>query len=101
MTLWWLNCFSKDMASTKRGNEFRYYMHDGPHALSFELAGELSDNAARELEQAWRAASSVIGNRSLIVDLSYVTESIPGGKPCFAGGMTTARNLLPSCLRQD
>jgi hypothetical protein len=80
MTLWWLNCFSKDMASTKRGNEFRYYMHDGPHALSFELAGELSDNAARELEQAWRAASSVIGNRSLIVDLSYVTHVDPGGQ---------------------
>ena len=24
-------------------HEFRYYMHDGPHAFSFELAGKLSD----------------------------------------------------------
>src|SRR6516225_12278342 len=51
---------------------FRYYMHDGATAFSFELAGRLSDDAARQLQQAWRTASSVVGERSLIVDLSYV-----------------------------
>ena len=64
--------------------EFRYYMHDGPSAFSFELAGKLSDSAARELEQAWRTASSTIGgagrNRSLIVDLSFVTHAGPVGR---------------------
>jgi hypothetical protein len=53
--------------------DFRYYMHDGTKAFSFELSGRLSDNAAREIEQAWRTASSVADIRSLIVDLSYVT----------------------------
>ena len=53
--------------------EFRYYMHHGATAFSLELAGRLSDESARELQQAWRTASSVIRNRSLIVDLSYVT----------------------------
>ena len=47
-------------------------MHDGATAFSFELAGRLSDDAARQLQQAWRTASSVVGERSLIVDLSYV-----------------------------
>ena len=51
---------------------FRYYMHDGATAFSFELAGRLSDDAARQLQEAWRTASSVVGERSLIVDLSYV-----------------------------
>jgi len=55
-------------------DKFRYYMHDGPSAFSFELAGKLSDNAAGELEQAWRTASSVRPGRSLIVDISYVTQ---------------------------
>jgi hypothetical protein len=59
---------------------FRYYMHDGATAFSFELAGRLSDNKARELQNAWRTASSVIGDRSLIVDLSYVTGVDPAGR---------------------
>jgi hypothetical protein len=52
---------------------FRYYMHAGTTALSFEIAGRVSDDGARELQQAWRTVSSVIGDRFLIVDLSYVT----------------------------
>ncbi len=53
--------------------DFRYYMHDGTTGFSFELAGKLSDDAARELQRAWQTASSAIGDRSVIVDLSYVT----------------------------
>jgi hypothetical protein len=52
---------------------FSYYMHDGSTAFSFELAGDLSDEGARELEQAWRTATSVIGEKELLIDLSYVT----------------------------
>ena len=53
--------------------DFRYYVHHSTAAFSFELEGRLSDESARELQQAWRTASSIIRNRSLIVDLSYVT----------------------------
>jgi ABC-type transporter Mla MlaB component len=52
---------------------FSYYMHDGSTAFSFELAGDLSDEGARELEQAWRTATSVIGEKELLIDLSYVS----------------------------
>jgi hypothetical protein len=52
---------------------FSYYMHDGSSAFSFELAGDLSDEGARELEQAWRTATSVIGEKELLIDLTYVT----------------------------
>ena len=37
---------------TTNGN-FRYYMHDGATAFSFELAGRLSDDGARELQHTW------------------------------------------------
>ena len=52
---------------------FSYYMHDGSTAFSFELAGDLSDEGARELEHAWRTATSVIGGKELYIDLTYVT----------------------------
>jgi hypothetical protein len=51
----------------------RYYMHDGPSAFRFELAGDLDANDAARLEQDWRTASSTLGNRTLILDVSFVT----------------------------
>ncbi len=51
----------------------QYFMHDGPSAFRFELAGNLDDDGARRLEQDWRTASSVVGARALIVDLTFVT----------------------------
>jgi hypothetical protein len=53
----------------------KYYMHDGPAALRFELAGDLNDEGARRLEQDWRTASSLIGDRLLIVDITFVTSA--------------------------
>jgi hypothetical protein len=61
-------------------SDFRYYMHDGTTAFSFELAGRLSKDGARELQQSWRTASSTIEGRSLIVDLSYVTSIDVAGR---------------------
>jgi hypothetical protein len=67
------------------GGGFRYYMHDGVTAFSFELAGSLSDGAAQELEQAWRTASSVIGERALIVDLSFLSAMDLSGQRLLSG----------------
>ena len=60
-------------ATPADSSDFRYYIHDGRTALSFELASRLSGDSARRLRQIWRTASSMIGDRSLIVALSYVT----------------------------
>lgn len=62
---WRLSCRVKGM--------MHYYMHDGPAAFRFELAGELDADDAARLEQDWRTASSIVGNRTLIVDMSFVT----------------------------
>ena len=50
------------------------YRHDGAAAFGVELAGDISDEGARRLEQDWRTASSVIGDRQLIVDITFVTS---------------------------
>ncbi len=51
----------------------RYYMHDGPSAFRFELAGDLDANDAGRLERDWRTASSTADSRTLIIDMSFVT----------------------------
>jgi hypothetical protein len=50
-----------------------YYIHGGPSALRFELAGDVNAGDASRLEQDWRGVSSTIGNRLLVVDVSFVT----------------------------
>jgi hypothetical protein len=56
-----------------KNQALQYYMHDGPTAFRFELAGHLNQAGALRLEQDWRTASSVIGDRKLIVDITFVT----------------------------
>jgi hypothetical protein len=66
-----------------------YYMHDGPAAFRFELAGNLDFRDAARLAQEWSAASSTIGDRTLIVDLSFVTamdEAARGLFQCWHAG---------------
>jgi hypothetical protein len=54
-------------------NALRYYMHDGPTAFRFELAGDLNREGVCRLNQDWRTASSALGDRRLIVDMTFVT----------------------------
>jgi hypothetical protein len=58
----------------------QYYMHDGSTAFRFELAGDLNSEGVRELEQAWSTASSMIGDRRLIVDITFVTCVTESGR---------------------
>jgi hypothetical protein len=54
-------------------------MHEGPAAFSIELAGALTAEGAKRLEQDWWNTSEVIGEKELVIDLSYVTEIDPSG----------------------
>lgn len=75
-TIWWLlACVLKGM--------LHYYMHDGPAAFRFELAGDLATGDAARLEQEWHTASSTIGDRTLIVDLSFVTAIDEAARSLF------------------
>src|SRR5271170_5498284 len=95
---WRLSCGSE------RG--MRYYMHDGPAAFRFELAGDLDANDATRLEQDWRTASSTVCARTLIIDVSWVTamdEAVRGlfrrwyaGGAKFAARSKQSRELVES-----
>jgi len=74
----------------------RYYMHDGPAAFRFELAGDLNDEGARRLEQDWSTASSVIGDRLLIVDLTFVPALRRKHASCLPVGMRRERGSSPT-----
>ena len=69
---------------------FQYFMHYGPSAFRLELAGDLNGEGARRLEQDLRTASSVIADRALIVDMTFVTSVEQEGRAllahCYAGG---------------
>jgi|SRR5713226_1327828 len=83
-----------------KASSFSYYMHDGPSAFSIELAGILAAEGANKLEQDWRDASAAIGDKELVVDLSFLTEIDPAGRQLllrwFRNGATVVANTPES-----
>jgi hypothetical protein len=83
-----------------------YYMHGGPAAFRFELAGDLNAGDAARLERQWRSASPAIGNRVLVVDLTFVTGIDEAARTLFrrwyahgaefAAGSKQSRELVES-----
>jgi hypothetical protein len=69
---------------TMKSQTLQYYMHDGPSAFRFELAGDLNNEGASRLQQDWRTASSVISGRALIVDMTFVTSAEEDGRALLA-----------------
>jgi len=61
-------------------DDFSYYLHDGSHAFRFQLRGRLSLETVRDLEQAWRTASSTIGERQVVFDISDLTTIEASGQ---------------------
>jgi len=58
----------------------QYYIHDDMDAFRLELSGSLSGEGARSVYQAWRTALSIVGERPLIADISFVTDADEGGR---------------------
>ncbi len=77
-----------------KSQTLQYYMHDGPSAFRFELAGELDNAGARELEQAWSTASAVIGDRALVIDMTFVTSVEKDARPLLARWYAEGAHLV-------
>jgi hypothetical protein len=71
-----------------------YFMHYGPSAVRFELAGDLNDEGACQLDQDWRTASAVIGDRALIVDLTFLTGAEAMGRTLLARWYAAGAQLI-------
>jgi hypothetical protein len=84
----------------------RYYIHAGPAAFRFELAGDLDAGDAARLEREWRGASLTIGKRVLVLDISFVTGIDDAARSLFrrwyargaefAAGSKESRELVES-----
>jgi hypothetical protein len=74
--------------------KLQYYMHDGPSAFRFELAGDLNNEGARRLQQDWRRASSMIGDRALIVDMTFVTSAENDGRSLLSRWYAEGAQLI-------
>jgi len=88
-----------------KSEALQYYMHDGPSAFRFELAGNLNNEAARDLDQAWRTASSMIGDRALVVDMTFVTGAEEDGRSLLSrwyaeGAQLIARSKVSRALAE-
>jgi hypothetical protein len=57
-----------------------YYLHDEWDAFRFELSGSLSGDGAQSVYQAWRTALSIVGDRPVIFDISFVVEADERGR---------------------
>jgi len=86
----------------------RYYLHDGSSALRFKLSGLLSGAEVAELEQCWWTASSTLGSRSFLVDVSELTGADAAGRALielwersgarFVGRSPESRLLIESIM---
>jgi hypothetical protein len=92
------------VAATYDGSdEFSFYIHDETMSFRFQFEGSLVGNAARHMEQAWCTASSVIGNRSLVIVVGYMTSIDPLGRALLrrwreAGAQFVAKSPLAKTL---
>lgn len=53
----------------------QYYIHDNSDGLKLELAGSLSGAGVESVYQAWQTSLSIIGNRPLIIDITFVVDA--------------------------
>jgi hypothetical protein len=63
---------SRAVSSLHMRDVLDYYLHDGPTEFRIQLVGTINDEAARRMEQVWRTAGSLIGDRRPIVDITFV-----------------------------
>ena len=64
----------------KNNQGLQYYIHDRSDALRLVLAGSLSGAGAQSIRQAWQTALSIIRDRPLIIDISFVVEADEHGR---------------------
>jgi hypothetical protein len=107
--LWLSNCQSNRMKRTSNrvpydgSDDLTIYIHDGATSFRFEIEGSLSGNGARQLEQSWCTASSVIRNRSLVIAVGKVNRIDPFGRALLrrlheAGARFVATSPLANTL---
>lgn len=83
-----------------------FYLYDEVGTLRFRLIGHLGGNVALDFERSWKTASSTLGGRVAVVDLSEVESADPVGREVLrrvgaAGAKFVTANALGDSLARD
>jgi ABC-type transporter Mla MlaB component len=76
-----------------------YYIHDESAAFRFRLAGDLSQIDVVELEQARQTASSIIGERALVIDLTGLVSIDSAGRELLQQWHSRGARLIVNSAR--
>ena len=71
------------------------YLHDSSAMLRFVLRGELARDSVYQLECAWVTATSILGARSHVVDVSGLTQVDTAGSELLARMVEFGARLVP------
>ena len=55
------------------------FQHDSAMMFRFVLQGELTGDGVKELEHAWTTARSILGTKTLVVEISGITSADAAG----------------------
>ena len=58
----------------------KYYIHDSIQALRFQLIGNLTQTNVAELSGCWNTAKTILGNRTLVIDIRALRSTDEAGK---------------------
>ena len=56
------------------------YIHDEAARLRLRVTGDLDEQAAKELASCWTTASSVVGSRAIVLDLTGLSCAHDSGR---------------------
>jgi hypothetical protein len=84
-------------------NDLNLYIHHGSSHFRFDIEGSLSGKGAKEVELSWRTASSVIGNRAIVIAVDRVSGIDAVGRGLLhewrdAGAQFVAKSPLAKTL---
>jgi hypothetical protein len=65
-------------------NGLRFFRHNDPDAVRFELAGTLGGVDVESLYQAWQKEALVAELKTVIVDITFITEADQQGRALLA-----------------
>lgn len=82
-----------------------YFLHDDPDAFRIEMSGALMGSQARGAYQAWLAARWIIGDRALVIDITFINEADDEGVAILAdwrrhGAKIVSRSALSYAIAE-
>jgi ABC-type transporter Mla MlaB component len=82
-------------AGPDAGNDtLNVYLHDEAASFRFQIEGSLAGSAARQLEQSWRTALSVIGGRPLVINIGRLTRIDRSGRALLCKWRETGAQFI-------